>query len=53
MKLMRLGLVTVVALALVGLASVWSGRPDPEPAAVEQAPMPAVRTGEALPATWY
>ena len=42
---MRLGLVTVVALALVGLASAWSGRPDPEPAAVEQAPMPAVRTG--------
>ena len=53
MKPARLGVLTVVVLALVGLAAAWGGRAEPEPATIDRAPIPAVRADSDLPVTWY
>jgi hypothetical protein len=53
MRPARLGVLTVVVLALVGLAAAWGGRSDPEPASIARAPVPAVRADADLPVTWY
>ncbi|UDY35609.1 DUF5719 family protein [Dermatobacter hominis] len=53
MRPARLAVLTVVVLALVGLAAAWGGRDEPEAAAIDRAPVPAVRADGDLPVTWY
>ncbi len=53
MKASRLVLVSVVALAVVGLVTWWGGRSEPEPAALDRAAVPSASSGDALSATWY
>jgi len=52
-KVARLGALTVVVLVIVAMVSMWGGRPNPEPASVERAPVPDLRTDVKLPVTWY
>lgn len=53
MKVARLAALTVVVLAIVAMASMWSGRTSPESASVERASVPDLRTDVSLPVTWY
>lgn len=53
MSRLRFLLVTVVVLALVGLAGWWHGTDGPTPATLERAPVPAVRPDGDLGTTWY
>jgi hypothetical protein len=46
-------LVAVAVAAVVGLVSSYAGRSEPEPAALDRAPVPALRLDHSGTQTWY